>query len=134
MVPVTPDGKFVFVRQHRHGIDAETIEAPGGIIDEGEDPMTAGLRELREETGYAATSLVSLGSCHPNPAMQGNRHHMYLARDVTWAGELELDAGEYCEVVLLGRDGIAACVADGRISHALVLLSLHRAFEVMKEG
>jgi ADP-ribose pyrophosphatase len=134
VVPVTPDGKFVLVRQHRHGIDDDSIEVPGGIMDEGEDPLSAGLRELREETGYASSSVVSLGSCHPNPALQGNRYHMYLARDTTLVGHPEFDVGEYCEVVLLDEGEVRAAAADGRISHALVLVSLARAFEALQKG
>src|SRR5258706_16415792 len=52
VVPVTRDGKFVLVRQYRIGIDAPTLEIPGGVIDEGQEPPGAALRELREETGY----------------------------------------------------------------------------------
>jgi ADP-ribose diphosphatase len=132
VVPVTPRGQFVLVRQYRYGIDGETVEVPGGIVDEGEDPMTAGMRELREETGYAGSSLVSLGSCHPNPALQGNRHHMYLARGVEKVGEPDFDAGEYCEVVLVEPGELDEFVRDGKVSHALVLLSLARAASVLR--
>jgi 8-oxo-dGTP pyrophosphatase MutT (NUDIX family) len=134
VVPMTPEGDIVFVRQYRHGIDRDTLEVPGGIVDEGEDPMTAGTRELREETGYAGAPLVELGQCHPNPAFQANRHHMYLARDVRKVGEPEFDAGEYCEVVVLRPQEIDAYVRDGRISHALVLLSLALAREALARG
>src|SRR6266567_1508471 len=74
VVPVTDDGNFVLVRQYRHGIDAPTLEVPGGIIDEGQDPAGAAIRELREETGYGQGTLVPLGVSHPNPALQNNLH------------------------------------------------------------
>ena len=42
-------------KQFRPPVNRVTIEAPSGLIDEGEDICTAALRELKEETGYVAT-------------------------------------------------------------------------------
>jgi len=134
IVPVTEEGDFVFVRQYRHGIDAPTLEVPGGIIDEGQDPAGAAMRELREETGYGEGTLVSLGRAHPNPALQNNLHHMFLARGVRKLGEPEFDVGEYCDVVVLTQREVRAQVEGGEITHALVLLALSRAWEVLHEG
>src|SRR5690349_2568878 len=58
VVPVTTGGQFVLVRQYRVGIDAPTLEVPGGVIDEGQVPADAALRELREETGYGGGKLT----------------------------------------------------------------------------
>jgi len=134
IVPVTEEGTFVLVRQYRHGIDAPTLEVPGGIIDEGQDPAGAAMRELREETGYGEGTLVSLGATHPNPALQNNLHHMFLARGVRRLGEPEFDVGEYCEVVVLTEREVRAHVEEGAITHALVLLALSRALVVLHEG
>jgi len=131
VVPVTRDGRFVLVRQYRYGVDAATLEVPGGLIDEGEEPATSAARELREETGFGGGTLASLGTTHPNPVFQSNRHHMFLARDVERMGEPEFDAEEHCEVVLLDAGELRAHVRDGKITHALVLLSLARALEVI---
>ena len=132
VVPITSDGDIVLVRQYRHGIDAPTVEVPGGMIDENEEPAVAALRELREETGYGGGELVSLGVTHPNPVLQNNQHHMFMARGVTLLGPQELDAGESCEVLRLPLEEARAQVRDGRISHALVVLSLTRAFEALE--
>jgi ADP-ribose pyrophosphatase len=132
VVPVTREGQFVLVRQYRHGIDGPTLEVPGGIIDEGEEPAKTALRELREETGYGGGTLVPLGVTHPNPVLQSNRHHMFLARGVERLGEPEFDLEEHCELVLLGADELRAHIRDRKITHALVLLSLARAFDVLE--
>jgi len=131
VVPVTSEGNFVLVRQYRHGVDAPTIEVPGGIVDEGEDPAKAAVRELLEETGFGGGTLVPLGVTHPNPVLQSNRHHMFLARGVEKVGETDFDAEEHCELVVLSGDQVRAHVRDGKITHALVLLSLARAFDVL---
>jgi 8-oxo-dGTP pyrophosphatase MutT (NUDIX family) len=129
VVPVTTHGKFVLVRQYRHGVDAATLEIPGGIIEEGQQPEGAAVRELREETGYGGGTIVSLGATRANPAIQSNRYHMFLAKDVRLLGPTEFDAGEHCELVLLSEGELRAEIESGGIDHALVLLALSRAFQ-----
>jgi ADP-ribose pyrophosphatase len=131
IVPVATDGKFIFVRQYRSGIDAPTLEVPGGIIDEGQTPAEAALRELREETGYGGGRLARLGANRPNPALQDNWHHMFLLVGAERLGDPQFDHGEHCEVVLLKRQEIRSCIRNGDITHALVLLALARAFDVL---
>jgi ADP-ribose pyrophosphatase len=131
IVPVAKDGAFVFVRQYRSGIDAPTLEVPGGIIDEGQTPAEAALRELREETGYGGGRLARLGANRPNPALQDNWHHMFLLVGAERLGEPQFDHGEHCELVLLTREEIRNCIRNGDITHALVLLALARAFDVL---
>ncbi|MGH7956877.1 MAG: NUDIX hydrolase, partial [Opitutaceae bacterium] len=72
VVALTPDRHLVLVRQFRYGIDEFSLEIPGGVIDAGEDPVVAGIRELREETGYSGAPAKLLGIVRPNPAMQSN--------------------------------------------------------------
>jgi ADP-ribose diphosphatase len=133
VVPVTADGKFVLVRQYRHGVDGPTLEVPGGLIDAGQKPAGAAVRELREETGYGGGRLVSLGASRANPAIQSNWYHMYLAEGVYPVGPTEFDAGEHCELVVLSEGQLRAEIKSGGITHALVLLALSRAFEVLYE-
>jgi len=123
----TDDGRFVLVRQHRHGIDAPTLEPAGGLIDPGESPEVAALRELFEETGYAATTIEPLGWVHPNPVLQANRCHMFLAHGASKQAEPQVSELEATEVVLVDRDRLRAALEDGTITHALAVLALGRA-------
>src|ERR1700722_17300592 len=52
-IALTPDDRMVLVRQFRAGSSRDSLEAPGGLLEPGEDPREAGARELLEETGYA---------------------------------------------------------------------------------
>ncbi len=124
VVALTPDGRLVLVRQFRYGIDDFSLEIPGGVIDAGEDPVAAGLRELREETGYVGTRVRLLGSVHPNPAMQSNRCHLVLVEDARREAALAWDEDEELETLTRPVEEVYALAAGGGITHALVLDAL----------
>lgn len=121
IIPVTLDDEVVLVRQFRFGIWENTLEIPGGMVDPGEAPMDAALRELEEETAYVAGRVVPLGTVHPNPAIQTNRCHTFLAIGCDRTGSLAPDSGEDIEVVLVPRRNIPRMLRDGTITHSLVV-------------
>ena len=124
VLALTPDRRLVLVRQFRFGIDAFSLEIPGGVMEPGEDPIEAGLRELREETGFAGKRARVLGSVHPNPAIQSNRCHFVLVEDAIRSSELEWDADEEIAIVTQPVDEVFALARSGGITHALVLNAL----------
>ena len=126
VVPVTADGCVVFVRQFRFGIDAITLEIPGGMCDAGEDPASAARRELREETGYDSDELVDLGWVHPNPAVQTNRCHTFLAANARRVGEPAPEGDEAFEIVTVPFQDVPGLVRGGAITHALVVAAFYR--------
>ncbi|MBI2893070.1 MAG: NUDIX hydrolase [Deltaproteobacteria bacterium] len=120
VVPLTAEGNVVMVRQYRHGLDGITLEIPGGMCDPGEAPEVAAARELREETGFSG-EIVPLGWVLPNPAIQTNRCHVYLARDARRICDPEPDAAEDLEVVVEPLARVHELIEDGTIRHALVI-------------
>ncbi len=121
VVAFTREGELLVVEQFRHGIDAPTLEIPGGGCDGGEHPEMAARRELREETGFTSGQWVALGSCTPNPATQNNRCHTFLALDCDPVGDLELDPAEELQVWAVAWPEWQARMRRGEIHHALVL-------------
>jgi 8-oxo-dGTP pyrophosphatase MutT (NUDIX family) len=126
VVPLTASGEIVMIRQWRHGSRAVTLEIPGGIVDPGESPADAAVRELREETGFGGGRLEPLGSVNPNPALFGNRLHTFVARDVVRLGAAENHGLEETAVVLVPRGSLAGLLRSGAIDHALVVAGLCR--------
>ncbi|HEX2167841.1 MAG TPA: NUDIX hydrolase, partial [Longimicrobiales bacterium] len=57
VIPFTSDGRIVLVEQFRQGVQRVSLEFPAGVVEDGEDPVAAAVRELEEETG-ARTRIV----------------------------------------------------------------------------
>jgi 8-oxo-dGTP pyrophosphatase MutT (NUDIX family) len=125
IIPLTPERQVVMVLQYRHGIEDFTLEVPGGLVDDGESPRDAARREMLEETGYDSDAIVEIGSIHPNPAIQSNRCHSFLAENVRLACEVSFDTTEETEVTLVPLDEIPELIKRGTISHALVVVAFH---------
>jgi len=128
VVPVTPDGHVVMVRQYRHGCQEVTLEIPGGMVDPGESPAAAAARELLEETGYRAERVEPVGWVSPNPALFDNRLHIFLASGAERAGEITGDGGtEETSVELVPEAEVDRLVGEGHIHHALVVAAIFRS-------
>lgn len=122
IIPLTQDKHVVMIRQYRHGTNAITLEVPGGLIERGEDPREAGMRECREETGYAAPeAALLLGINEPNPAFMNNQCHSFLWQHCVPTQAQAFDEFEDIEVELVPLGAIPRLIADGTIKHSLTL-------------
>jgi ADP-ribose diphosphatase len=126
VVAVTPDQQIVLIRQFRYGVGDIRWEIPAGVIEPGEMPADAAVRELREETGFAGQAPEMLCSYDPNPAIHSNHCTSYLVRDAQLVHELDLDDNEVIEVVLKSAEEVEAMILRGEFSHALLQLPLLR--------
>lgn len=124
IIAVTPSGDIVLIRQFRYGVGDTRWEVPAGVIEPGEDPAAAAVRELREETGYAGDPPELLCRVEPNPAIQSNLCTSYLIRNAELAHPTEWDDNEVIEVVLTPPQEVRRMIAAGEFPHALLQLPL----------
>ena len=130
LVALTESGESVMVRQYRFGVGYPTLETPGGMVDPGEDSLTAARRELAEETGFTGGEWTYLGAVEPNPAFHDHLCHHWLAEGVRQTRAPENSGGEHIRVELLTEDALRTAVQDGTIKHALALSVLSRVFDL----
>ncbi len=131
IVPVTSDNKVVLIKQYRHATGEIHWEVPGGAVHRGEDPKLGALRELEEETGYTSSQLVKVAENFPNPALQDNRIHTYLAKNCVLKGPQSLDPFEEIEVVLMELTQLRKVLAEGMFNHNIVVASLYQALNFL---
>lgn len=126
------DGKFITVRQWRHGSKSLSIEFPGGVINKGESPVDAAKREMEEETGYKSENLVYLGCASPNPAIMSNKVHFFAAQDLKSTGVRHLDEDEFVEYAQIPVEEVCSKIGSEEYPHALMMSALLR-YKLWKE-
>jgi 8-oxo-dGTP pyrophosphatase MutT (NUDIX family) len=134
VIALTDQEEVVLIRQYRHGIREVTLEIPGGLVEDGDGPPAAAKRELLEETGYRSEEWIDLGYIHPNPAIQDNRCHTFLALRAKPDGAQSLDDMEDIAVVLKPLAEIPSLIREGAITHALVICAFWRFFMEYRSG
>ena len=125
VVPVTSEGKIVMVRQFRHGNQEITLEVPGGLVDDGEEPIVSASRELREETGFLSDPLTKIGAVAPNPALFNNVCHTFLATNAVQKYDIAPDGTEELEMSLHTLSEINPMIETGKITHALTINAIY---------
>ncbi len=123
IVAVTLKKEIVLVRQFRFGSEKMEWEVPGGCIEAGESPLTSGVRELEEETGYIGKSQL-IGSIAPNPGIQDNTLYTVLTENAEKKGRLNFDAMEDIETRLVSYKEIIQMLQDGEIRHSFTYTAL----------
>lgn len=102
----TPDGRVLFVEQHRVALGARTIEFPAGLVgdlDDDDTLETAAHRELEEETGWRAEHMEWLLTGPSSSGMSNERLAFLLAHGLTRVGAGGGDASEDIRVHAVPR-------------------------------
>jgi ADP-ribose pyrophosphatase len=117
VVPLLDDGRLVLERQYRYPVGHVMTEFPAGKLDEGEDPLLCGQRELLEETGYTAREWAYAGAMHLAVAYSTEIIHIYFARGLS-LGTRQLDHGEFLDVITATPEEVVSWCRDGTVTDA----------------
>ncbi len=117
------DGYTYLVGQYRYPLERYSWEIPEGGCPEGEEPLQAAQRELREETGLEAESWRKLGEAHLSNSVADEHAVWFLATDLV-SGEQSPAGDEVIEVRRVPLDEALRMALDGRITDALSLLAI----------
>jgi ADP-ribose pyrophosphatase len=111
ILAVTPDGRIPIVRQYRPALERFTWEFPAGLLDSGDTPEEACIRELAEETGLVARRVHPLGQYAPDTARFGNRVFSFFVETEANSGAGSVEPG--IEVDLVKFDRLCDMIRSG---------------------
>ena len=113
-------------KEFRYAIGRYSIEVVGGAVEEGEQPVQAAQRELREELGIEANQWMELSKVDPLTSIIDSPSTLFLARDLTFK-EKKHEGSERIEVVKVSLNDAMSMVIDGRITHGTSCVLILRA-------
>ena len=117
------DGNIALVKQFRYLYGEELYEIPAGKLDAGEDPRSAALRELEEETGYRAAECKHIMDIYPTPGYTDEVIHIYCVESARFVGQ-NLDEGEFLGVEFVPADEVAAMIFRGEIKDSKTICAV----------
>lgn len=135
VLPIDKSGQVIAIKQYRHASGQTHLEIPGGSLDPRlkEDPIYAGQRELLEETGYESANWLTCGYHYPNPALQNNRMHTFIALECERKRPQTLDPYEDLTLSPFPVKELTAKLDRGEFTHSLMAASVALAIPKLRE-
>jgi ADP-ribose pyrophosphatase len=121
--------EILVIKSYRYLVDSIQIEIPSGYIDEGESPKEAAIRELKEETGYSAKDVISIGHYTLDYSMFDQRGNLFVAYGLVKVGNQSLGIMEKIDVERMSIKEIKRLLFEGKILNAASIVALYRALD-----
>lgn len=119
------DDRCKLLKQYRYAIDQYIYEAPAGTMEPGEDPLKTAHRELIEETGFTARTIIQKGFIYTTPGYTDEKIYLFEARDLLPSREYEKDDDEIIDVVDIATKDLAAMIHEGTIVDAKTICLIY---------
>jgi ADP-ribose pyrophosphatase len=120
----TPE-QVILIRQYRHATGQELLEIPAGTLHAGEDPRECAIRELEEEAGYLASTMIERARFWTTPGFTTEFMYLYEATDLTKT-QINPDEDEVIEVDIVSRVEALRLIENGQVQDAKSILGLLR--------
>ena len=122
IIPIQGE-EIALIQQYRYAAGKTLLEIPAGTLEPGEDPLACAVRELREETGYAASNWDKLLSCYMAPGYSSEVIHFYVAEGLNQIGGTP-EEDEDIEVVLKGFNETLVMIEENIIEDAKTIIGI----------
>jgi len=126
VLPVRADGCCYLIRQFRYALGEYIFEAPAGTMRAGERPLDTARRELIEETGLQAETLIDRGFIFTTPGFTDERIFLFEAHGLSPSCLFQKDEDEDIELLKVSLTDLPAMICDGRISDAKTIALAYR--------
>lgn len=133
VLALNKQGEVAMVRQFRYAAGREMLEIPAGKVEPGEPPEETARRELREEAGQLAETLVPFGRILPTCAYCTEIIHLYLATGLSPCAQ-QLDEDEFLAVFWMPLEEVAQRILAGEIDDAKTVSAILRAQALLASG
>jgi len=100
---ITEDGDILLSKQYRHPIECELLEIAAGLVEEGEKPIDAAIREAEEELGFTVKNVEFLCEYYAMPGVSNHKLFLYVGY-VNKKTAQNLDETEFVEVVKMSKE------------------------------
>ena len=117
------DDEIVLIKQYRYATGKYLLEIPAGTLESGEDPLQCAVRELQEETGYAASAWSRLFQCYMVPGYSNEIIYFFLAEGLTKVGASP-EEDEDIEVKLIGLDEALSMIDGNEIEDIKTMIGV----------
>jgi ADP-ribose pyrophosphatase len=133
VLPITNEGKIIFVEQYRKALERSLVETPAGKLEPGEKPEVTARRELEEETGYGCHKLTFIQTFATSPGFADEVIHVYVAEELYLLEEkVDLDEDEFLDVIEATVEEAEQMMATGQIYDAKTAFSILWAKEYLR--
>ncbi len=133
VIPLLSDGSILMERQYRYAQGRTVLEIPAGKLDSpDEPPLSAAIRELKEETGATAEKLTYLGLIVPSVAILTEKIHLYLAEGLTF-GERKLDEDEFLNVEKIPLEVLLDMTLQGEIQDSKTQIAVMKTWMLLQK-